>query len=176
MSLMPPMPLPLMGMSGGLEALQSGGGVGGIAGPFQPPVQPMADGLGVAPAAKGPKPLRIPPEGKAQPRACGAPIAKRTLAELKADEKKTGIKVPEDLPPDFPRGPWVVDMTKPPDHVPATGAHDGGVCLPLRAPCAGPSCPDDFGCNRMEVPGGADGRAVEVLVLGPEHAARRARP
>ena len=176
MSLMPPMPLPLMGMSGGLEALQSGGGVGGIPGPFQPPGQPMADMIGVAPAAKGPKPLRIPPEGKAQPRACGAPIAKRTLAELKADEKKTGIKVPEDLPPDFPRGPWVVDMTKPPDHVPATGAHDGGVCLPLRAPRAGPLGPDVCGCNRMEVPRGADGGAVEVLVLGPEHAARRARP
>jgi len=63
---------------------------------------------------------------KAQPRACGMPVAKRTLAELKADEKKTGLKVPLDLPADFPRGPWVVDLSKPPDHAPASGAHDGG--------------------------------------------------
>jgi hypothetical protein len=31
---------------------------------------------------------------KAQPRACGMPVAKRTLAELKADEEKTGLQVP----------------------------------------------------------------------------------
>ncbi len=108
-----------MATSGGLEPDAQAGG----------PPAPPPDGSGVPPL-KPPRPLRIPPEGKAQPRACGAPVAKRTLAELKADEKKTGIKVPEDLPPDFPRGPWVVDMTKPADHVPATGAHDCGVRLP----------------------------------------------
>jgi hypothetical protein len=59
------------------------------------------------------------------------PVAKRTLAELKADEKKTGIKVPHDLPPDFPKGPWVVDLSKPPEHAPATGCHDGGELFTL---------------------------------------------
>ena len=72
---------------------------------------------------------------KAQPRACGMPVAKRTLAELKADEKKTGLKVPLDLPADFPRGPWVVDLSKPPDHAPASGAHDGGKQATI-IPCA----------------------------------------
>jgi len=71
---------------------------------------------------------------KTQPRACGMPVAKRTLAELKADEKKTGLKVPADLPNDFPRGPWVVDLSKPPDHAPAAGCHDGGVCLTFHMP------------------------------------------
>ena len=111
-----------MATSGGLEPDAQAGG----------PPAPPPDGSGAS-QPKPPRPLRIPPEGKAQPRACGAPVAKRTLAELKADEKKTGIKVPEDLPPDFPRGPWVVDMTKPADHVPATGAHDGGARLPWHA-------------------------------------------
>lgn len=69
---------------------------------------------------------------KSQPRSCGMPVAKRTMAELKADEKKTGIRVPEDLPTDFPRGPWVVDLSKSPEHAPATGQHDGGTLPCLR--------------------------------------------
>ena len=47
------------------------------------------------------------------------------MADLKADEKKTGIKVPTDLPIDFPRGPWIVDLSKPAHHAPS-GGHDGG--------------------------------------------------
>ena len=58
-------------------------------------------------------------------RPCGQPIARRTMADLKADEKKTGIKVPTDLPIDFPRGPWIVDLSKPAHHAPS-GGHDGG--------------------------------------------------
>lgn len=42
-------------------------------------------------------------------RACARPMAKRTLLELEADTGKTGMHLPNHLPADFPRGPWLVD-------------------------------------------------------------------
>jgi len=42
------------------------------------------------------------------------------------DKKKTGITVPDDLPADFPRGPWIVDLSKDPDHPLTSGSHDAG--------------------------------------------------
>jgi len=88
----------------------------------QPPRQSMRDGT------------------KPQPRTCACPVARRTLADLKNDEKKTGIRIPADLPPDFPRGPWVVDLSKPPDHAPGSGCHDGGQL-------AAASCPSSARCG-----------------------------
>ena len=159
----------------------------------------------------GDKDADIPPpppkrEGmKPQPRACGMPVARRTLADLKNDEKKTGLRIPADLPADFPRGPWVVDISKPPDHMPATGSHDGGelqssgcsvppslitgallargveercegeTLPPCRRLLMGPGGPV-LVCARLEVPGGADGCAVEMLVLRPEYTPGLPRP
>lgn len=139
-----------------------------------------ADNLSASPKARNSR------EGvKAQPRACGVPIAKRSLAELKADEKKTGIRVHNDLPPDFPRGPWVVDLSKPPDHAPSMGCHDGGLLFFPHPAIDALATARVFFCRmrrsrfhartRMEVPRGADGGAMEVLVLGSQHATRLPR-
>lgn len=34
--------------------------------------------------------------------------------------------MPHDLPSDFPRGPWIVDFSKDPDHTNTSGCHDAG--------------------------------------------------
>jgi hypothetical protein len=181
------------GANGGVPGPPNGGGMfgmiasNGLLPPPMPPAPPIQ--LEMPPALSGAKKPRdihsLLREGmKAQPRACGVPIAKRSLAELKADEKKTGIKVRDDLPPDFPRGPWVADLSKPPDHAPASGCHDGGQLISpypslTALACHRPRIVLPFttltlccGTTRMEVPRGADGGAMEVLVLGSQHAAR----
>ena len=42
-------------------------------------------------------------------RPCARPLSKSTLLELEADTSKTGMRLPNHLPADFPRGPWLVD-------------------------------------------------------------------